>query len=85
MSIRLRTDAFRELAAAHGHRTMQQQADAVGLGIGTISRLRNGEPAGQRSIAAILATYDVEFEDLFRHDSLALGHITVAQTAPVAA
>ncbi|WP_405674800.1 helix-turn-helix domain-containing protein [Streptomyces sp. NBC_01511] len=66
MSIRLRTDAFRELAQTHGHLTMQQQATAAGLGIGTISRLRSGEPAGQRAVAALLTVYGVEFDDLFQ-------------------
>ncbi|MFJ7067546.1 helix-turn-helix domain-containing protein [Streptomyces sp. NPDC101115] len=65
MSIHLRTVAFAELAALHGHHTFEQQAAATGLGIGTIHRLRNGGPASSTSVAAICGTYGVEFADLF--------------------
>ncbi|MGO4630555.1 hypothetical protein AB4225_06360 [Streptomyces sp. 2RAF24] len=65
MSIHLRTVAFADLAALNGHHTYEQQAIATGLGIGTIHRLRSGGPASSTSVAAIVATYGVDFSDLF--------------------
>lgn len=65
MSIRLRLDAFATLAASQGHLTYEQQANATGLGVGTIHRIRSGGAASSSSVAAICSTYGVEFADLF--------------------
>lgn len=65
MSIRLRLDAFADLAASNGHYTYEQQALATGLGIATIHRIRGGGPVSSSSVAAICSTYGVEFADLF--------------------
>jgi hypothetical protein len=65
VSIRLRIRAYQELAETRGHRTYEAQAAAAGLGIATIHRLRAGQPAGARAVAALCRTYGVEFDDLF--------------------
>lgn len=65
MHIHLRRDAYTALAAAHGHYTYEQQANATGLGIATIHRIRSGGPVSSSSVAAICCTYGVEFADLF--------------------
>ncbi len=65
MTIHLRTVAFAEMAEARGLRTYEQQATAVGVGIGTMHRLRNGGPADSRSIAKICNAYGANFDALF--------------------
>ncbi|WP_327162053.1 helix-turn-helix domain-containing protein [Streptomyces zaomyceticus] len=75
MTIHLQSVAFATLATANGHHTYEQQAEATGLGIGTIHRLRNGSPASSASVAAICNAYGVEFADLF----------VIGTTAPTAA
>lgn len=64
-TIVLQVDAFVALAASRGHTTYEQQAEATGLGQGTLHRIRNGEPVSSTTIAAICSTYDVPFEDVF--------------------
>ncbi|MFF4403757.1 hypothetical protein [Streptomyces sp. NPDC001404] len=64
-TILLRVEEYLALANAHGHHTYARQADAVGLGVATIHRLRRGDPAGARAVAAICSTYHVEFAELF--------------------
>lgn len=63
--IKLRVTEFTALAESRGHRTFEAQAAATGLGIGTIHRLRNGQPASSSAVAAICSAYGVEFADLF--------------------
>lgn len=64
-SIKLRVAEYLELAAARGHDTFEQQAAAAGLGVATIHRLRNGQPASATAVAAILHSYGVDFSDVF--------------------
>jgi hypothetical protein len=64
-SIKLRVAEYLELAAARGHDTFEQQAAAAGLGVATIHRLRNGQPASATAVAAILHAYGCEFSDVF--------------------
>lgn len=63
--IRLKPEAYLEIAQAHGHNTYDEQAKAAGLGFGSIWRARNGEPVGGKVIHALLTTYGVEFGTLF--------------------
>lgn len=64
-SIFLRVDEYLDLARASGHLSYEQQANAAGLGVGTIHRLRNGSPASSTAVAALLTTYGTEFSELF--------------------
>ncbi|NJP71940.1 helix-turn-helix transcriptional regulator [Streptomyces sp. C1-2] len=64
-TIVLKVDDFVDLAATHGHLTYEQQAAATGLGVGTLHRIRSGEPASSTAIARICAAYDVGFDDVF--------------------
>ena len=63
--IKLRVEQFIDLAGSRGHRTFEQQAAATGLGVGTIHRLRNDQPASAGAVAAICSAYGCEFADLF--------------------
>lgn len=63
--IRLKPEAYLELAEAHGHRTYDEQAKAARLGFGSIWRARHGEPVGGKVIHALTTLYGVGFDDLF--------------------
>lgn len=65
-TIVLKVDEFLELAAARNHTTYELQAEATGLGVATLHRLRGGQPASSTAIAAICSAYDAVFEDLFK-------------------
>jgi uncharacterized protein (DUF2336 family) len=64
-TIRLRVDDFVALAGSRGQHTFEAQAAATGLGIGTIHRLRSGEPASAPAVARIIRAYGVAFDDVF--------------------
>ncbi|MFD5663399.1 helix-turn-helix domain-containing protein [Streptomyces anthocyanicus] len=64
-TIVLKVDDFVALAASRGHTSYEMQAAETGLGVATLHRIRNGEPASSTAIAAICATYGVEFGDVF--------------------
>ncbi|MEU3289951.1 hypothetical protein [Streptomyces longwoodensis] len=64
-TIVLKVEDFLDVAGARGHTTYEQQAEATGLGIATLHRLRAGGPAGPAAIAKILTTYGVSFEEVF--------------------
>jgi DNA-binding Xre family transcriptional regulator len=64
-TIVLRVDEFVALAASRGHTSYEMQAAATGLGIATLHRIRNGEPASAGAVAAICSTYGVPVEDVF--------------------
>lgn len=64
-TIVLKVEDFLDLAAHHGHLTYEQQAAATGLGVGTLHRIRRGEPASSTAVARICAAYDVAFDDVF--------------------
>lgn len=68
--IKLKVSEFLALAGSRGHDTFEKQAAATGLGMGTIHRLRNGQPAGQRAVAAICGAYGVRFEAVFVIDEV---------------
>ncbi|MEW1866990.1 helix-turn-helix transcriptional regulator [Streptomyces caelestis] len=76
--IKLRAWEFLALAESRGHRTFEAQAAATGLGIGTIHRLRTGQPASASAVAAICSTYGVRFEDVFVIDEAQLPETAVA-------
>ena len=63
--IKLKATEFVALAMSRGHATFEAQAAATGLGIGTIHRLRSGQPASANAVAAICSAYGVEFADVF--------------------
>lgn len=64
-TIVLKVDAFVALAASRGHTSYEMQAAETGLGVATLHRIRNGEPASSTAVAAICAAYGVEFGDVF--------------------
>lgn len=64
-TIALRVDEFVGLAASRGDTSYEMQADATGLGVATLHRIRNGEPASSTAVAAICSTYGVEFDAVF--------------------
>jgi DNA-binding Xre family transcriptional regulator len=64
-TIVLKVEDFLDVAAARGHTTYEQQAAATGLGIGTLHRIRSGEPVSSTTVAAICSSYGVAFEDVF--------------------
>lgn len=64
-TIVLKVEGFLDLAATHGHLTYEQQAAATGLGVGTLHRIRSGEPASSTAIARICDTYGVTFDEVF--------------------
>lgn len=64
-TIVLRLDAFKAVTSAEKHVTYEQQAEATGLSVGVLHRLRNGGPAAGTTIARICTTYGVAFDDLF--------------------
>lgn len=65
-TIVLRVDEFVALAASRGHTTYEQQAEAAGIGQGTMHRIRAGEPVSSTTVAAICNAYGVAFDDVFR-------------------
>ncbi|MFC8873179.1 helix-turn-helix domain-containing protein [Streptomyces ardesiacus] len=76
-TIVLKVDEFVALAASRGHTSYEKQADETGLGVATLHRIRNGEPASSTAVAAICATYGVEFGDVFEFRS-----VTPTRTRP---
>lgn len=64
-TIVLKVDDFLDLATARGHTTYELQAAATGLGIATLHRMRNGAPASSTAVAAVCATYGVDFDQVF--------------------
>lgn len=67
LTLDLKRSRYRELVTAEGWDTQDQQAEGLGLGQATISRVVNrGTRPGPSVIAALLATFpDEPFEDLF--------------------
>jgi hypothetical protein len=70
-TIVLKVEDFLDVAGARGHTTYEQQAEATGMSVGALHRLRNGGQAGPAAIARILTTYGVRFEDLFTFGTVA--------------
>jgi hypothetical protein len=70
-TIVLKVDDFLGLATARGHTTYELQAAATGLGIATLHRMRNGAPASSTAIAAVCATYGVDFDQVFTFGTVA--------------
>ncbi|MFF7171140.1 helix-turn-helix domain-containing protein [Streptomyces pseudovenezuelae] len=74
-TIVLKVDEFVALAASRGHTTYEQQAEATGLGQGTMHRIRNGEPVSSTTIAAICSTYGADFDALFTFGMVKPKHV----------
>ncbi|GGQ80957.1 helix-turn-helix domain-containing protein [Streptomyces flaveolus] len=70
-TIVLNTKAFEAVTSARGHSTYEQQAEATGISVGTLHRLRAGGPAGPAAIARICLTYGVAFDDVFTFGTVA--------------
>lgn len=70
-TIVLKIDNFVDLAISRGHTTYELQAGATGLGIATLHRIRNGEPASSTAVARICGAYGVEFDDVFAFGTVA--------------
>lgn len=70
-TIVLNVAAFEAVTSAHGHATYEQQADATGLSVGVLHRLRNGGAAGPSAIARICTTYGATFDELFKFGTAA--------------
>lgn len=83
-TIVLRVDEFVALAASRGDTTYEQQAATTGLGVGTLHRLRNGEPPSSAAIAKVCAAYGVAFDDVFAFGTVA-PKVRKRTAAPVAA
>jgi hypothetical protein len=66
--VRLKVSAYLAIAADRGHRTVEQRAHAAGIGMGTVSRITNGSPVGNRVMSRLMSTYDVGFDELFLND-----------------
>lgn len=87
-TIVLKVDDFVALAASRGHTSYETQAAETGLGVATLHRIRNGEPASAGAVAAICATYGVEFGDVFEFRTATAARKTRAprrRVKPVAA
>ncbi|MDV6290275.1 hypothetical protein R2F25_30150 [Streptomyces sp. UP1A-1] len=76
-TIVLKVDEFVALAASRGHTSYETQASATGLGVATLHRIRNGELASAGAVAAICATYGVEFDAVFEFRT-----VTTTRTRP---
>lgn len=76
-TIRLKIPDYEAVTTAAGHTTYDQQAEATGISVGALHRLRNGGPAGPTAIARICTTYGVAFETVFE-----FGTVTPARAKP---
>jgi transcriptional regulator with XRE-family HTH domain len=65
-TVRLRLDVFAGWAAREGLTTEGEQAERIGVGRTTLSRVRRGEIApGEKFIAAVLTATEKPFEEFF--------------------